>query len=328
MKRKILLQLTIFVISIVLLTVVFGCDTKEEATEVAVDDGFITFVASPPGGAYYPIGGAFATLIDKIDGVTAHVQVSGGAVQNAALVGGGDNDLGITYGGLAYAAMEGRTPYDKAYPEIATLISRINLGAIQIVVPKDSDIKSIADFKGRSIAVGPSGGGGLVYLSDMFEVAGISFDDINASYIDYSDSMTALRDGSVDAAAVAAAIPTPAIEELLLADDNFTLLSLTDDFIGEVRAQFPYYSEYIIAGELYQLDEAVSTLGQANMIVINKNLSEDLVYEITKTVFENLDVIHASHPAAGGVSLEFAVEGIPIPLHPGAEKYYKEVGVY
>ena len=174
----------------------------------------VTLATASIGGAYYPVGQAMTTIINKyVKSVTMTPEVTNGGVENCRLVGDGDTDFGITNANLAFFAFNGQKPYTKKIESLAAM-GNLHPSVFQLVVLGNSRIKSFADLKGKKVAVGPAGGGTLAHLQVIFEEYGMKLSDINANYLPYSDGFTQLGDGNIDAAFALGGYPTAAIMEI------------------------------------------------------------------------------------------------------------------
>ena len=274
------------------------------------------------------MGVGIADIINRnIPNVEARVEVTGGGLENPKLVGSGESDLGFT-NYFAYLAYNGLKPYDRKYPDIRLLFAGVAPGAYQIVVNAASGISSFADLKGKRVAVGPQGGGAITQFPQILEFYGLTFNDIKPSYMSYEEGVLALTDGRVDAALVSAPVPSPAITELSASRNfKFAIISMSEAIRKAFLQKYPYFTSVDIAPEVYGLPEIVRTVGTVNMVIVNAKLDENLVYEITKNIFDNLDVLKRAHPSASSLSLQSAVSVQFIPFHPGAERFFRERGV-
>lgn len=288
---------------------------------------FLTIGTANTGGAYYPIGIAMADLLTNTLKIQTAAQTTGGAVENNILVNTRKADLAITQGSMAYQAYNGNEPYKEKLQNISLMFSGLSKGVFQVVVNENSSIKTIQDLKGKKVVMGPPGGGAIPMTTDVFSVLGMTLDDINAVYVSYDEGTEGLTDGNYDAVVVQAAIPSSAISQLTATKEPVRLISVDAETIKKVLDKFPYYAQIEIPKETYGFAENVPTLYVSNVVVVNNELSEELVYDMTKLFFDNVDRITASHPAAKELSIGNATKAMPIPLHPGAEKYFKEMGV-
>ncbi|MCR4426175.1 MAG: TAXI family TRAP transporter solute-binding subunit [Firmicutes bacterium] len=289
---------------------------------------FLTIGTAGIGGAYYPIGVAMADLLTKqISGTNVTAQVTGGAVENVKLVSDRSLDLAITQSPMAYAGMHGTAPFDKKHTNVATLFSGLSEGVFHVVARQTPDIKSIADLKGKRVVMGPAGGGAINVMVDVLACYGLTLSDIKATYISYEEGCTALGDGQVDAVIVQSAAPAPAINQLAAAKKPFQVLSIEDQIVRKLITDFPYYGDIKLPAAMYGTARDVYTIYTTNMVIVRRDFSDDQVYEMTRILFENIDAVKNSHPSARGLTLEKAVRAVPIPLHPGAERYFREKGV-
>lgn len=283
------------------------------------------------GGAWYPIGAVMSDIISTSDlGISATVQTTGGGVENCKLTNNGDCELSITIGYLAYNAQQGIDPYEGAQMDnISCLFGGLSVGVMQVVVPGDSDIETFADLKGKKVAVGPAGGGAITCLSACLEYDGISYDDITPTYVNYDEGVTSMTDGHVDAAVVYGGIPTSAVSTLVASGASFRILSLTETSQEEILDEYSYFQGVTIPADMYSTDSDVITIGTPNIVIVNSDMSEDEVYDLCSLLLsdENIIRIQESQPSAKGLTLEKAATETSIPLHPGAEKFFKEKGL-
>ncbi|MBE6906101.1 MAG: TAXI family TRAP transporter solute-binding subunit [Ruminococcaceae bacterium] len=289
---------------------------------------FLSVGTAGTGGAYYPIGIAMADIITNSLGIQTTAQVTGGAVENNGLIQDGTLEIAITQGPMAYAAVNGTAPYEKKQDKISAMFSGLSKGIFHVVTLESTGIRTMEDLKGRRVVMGPAGGGAINMASDIWGEYGFSINDVNATYISYSDGMSALTDGKCDAVVVQSAAPASAITELMVTRKDAVILEIEEAMRKQIIEKYPYYSEYVIPKDVYGTASDFPVIHLSNMVVCNSDLPEELVYDITKAFFaENVDKIKSSNPAAKDLNVESAVKNVPIPLHPGAEKYFREIGV-
>jgi uncharacterized protein len=291
--------------------------------------GELAISTASSGGAWFPIGVGMAEVIKKsIPGVQARVQTTGGGVENVKLVHDGKTELGITISYLAYSGYQGIDPYKNKMQNIRTLCSGLSTGVMQVIVLANSRIKGIADLKGKKISVGPAGGGAITVLDDIFKEYGFKMSNVTPSYVAYDEGITMLTDGHLDAAVVYAALPTPAVKTLATGPHAFRMLELEENIQKTLLSKYPYYIPITITKDVYGTPSDLRVVGTPNIVIVYSKLPDDLVYKITKAFFEpaNLEMIRNSHPSARPLTLEKAAL-VPVPLHPGAEKFYREKGV-
>ena len=308
-----------------LLAVLMAAFTATNA--VAAKTQFISIATATMGGSYYPIGVGFSEAIKaKVPGVEAKVEVTGGATENPKLVGSGDSDIGFTNANLAYNAYTGTGIFkEKKYDKLRLLFGGVAPGTLHIVTLAASKVKTYADLKGRKVAVGPQGGGGLSMLPDILGIYNLTMNDFSASYMSFDEGVQAVIDRHVDAALVQAPHPAPAVKNIQASGVKFILLEMADAERDQLVQKFPYYNKVDLPSNVYNLPAVSKLVGSTNVVVVNADLSADLVYQITKAIFESVDQLRKVHPSAASISVKNAVSNV-IPLHPGAARYFKEVG--
>lgn len=308
---------------ITLLIMVMACATISAAGN---DPKFLTVGTASTGGAFYPIGIAIADIITNKVGISTTAQITGGAVENNFLIQNRTADLAITMGFMAYNAVKGISPYKEKMTDINVLFSGLSKGVFHVVVNKNSSIRSIKDLKGKKVALGPAGGGAIAVADDVFRFYNMTTNDFKPVYISYEQAADALTDGNIDAIVVQSAAPAPAITQLTASNKQIRILSIEDDYLNKILKEATYYSKVVLPKTMYGIEPA-TTIYTSLVVVVNKNMSEDLAYRITKALFENVEVIKNSHPSANELDIKEAVKALPAPLHPGAVKYYKEKGI-
>ena len=297
------------------------------ASAFAAIPKFMTVGTGSTGGAYYPIGVAIAEVLTSKLGTQATAEVTGGSLDNLRLINDGDCDLGIAQGNNMMDAFNGTGDYvDNAYENINAMFGGLSKGFFQVVVLDNSPIQTMADLKGKKVCMGPAGNAAIILADIVWGKYGFSTNDIKTTYVAYDDGISQLEDGNVDAVYIQTAIPASAIQQLAAGGKGYRLLSVDEAIANELCEEYGYFGYGTIASTVYDnMKEDVNTMYVSNMVAVHADLDEDLVYEMTKTIFENLDIIKSSHKAASGLSLENAVR-VSIPMHPGAERYFKEVG--
>ena len=319
--KKALLSFFIFVMAC---SIVFAMGSGETSDG---NPSQIAIATAGTGGAYYPVGVGLSEIFTKaIPGLSVSVEVTGGTVENPGLVDIGDCEIGIANSDMAIFAYEGEPPFDREHRNIRGFVNGMSPGVVHYAVLANSDIHTFEDLKGKRIAVGPQGNSTSLFLEKVLEMVGISWDEIIPSYLSFSEGMQALTDGKVDMAIASAAPPVSAVQELAASGKAFRLMEFDDEFRAAFLEKYPYYIEYVISGDVYGLPNDTKTVATENILIINADLSEDFVYELTKAVLENLPTLVASAPTADTITLENA-PFTSIPLHEGAARYYEEKGV-
>ncbi|WP_110111660.1 TAXI family TRAP transporter solute-binding subunit [Bacillus sp. CGMCC 1.16541] len=284
----------------------------------------LSLVTGGTGGTYYPLGGAMAQIISDNTDAEATAQSSGASAENMETLSTGDADIAFTQTDIASYATEGKLMFEGNKIDNIQAIGTLYPETVQIVTLKKNGIASVEDLKGKTVSVGAPGSGTYANAEQILEIHGLTMDDITARNLDFADSTEGIQDGSIDAAFVTAGTPTGAVESLS-ATQEVVIVPLADEKVAELIEKYPYYIEDAVPAGTYKLPAEVKTVAVQAMLAVSTDLEEDLVYEITKSIFENTDKI--THAKGKLITAESAVEGAGIPFHPGAEKYFKEQGL-
>ena len=319
MKKRILCIPLILLLAMSLTAI--GCPRVDPVVHLSIGTGGV-------GGIYFPYGGGLADIItDHVQGVEATAEVTGASVANVRLLIAGEIELGMATAGIVYTAFHGTGVFEgEEMPALRTLFHPYP-SFFRIVTLKDSGIYSVADLVGRTVSTGSPGSGTEVMAVDVFTALGICVEtDISVSRLSFAENVTALRDGVIDAGVWQVGFPTASIIDLATTHD-IRIIPLSAEEMATVVAAHPYYHPDAVPGGVYRLvDEPVPTLGVGNLFVVHEDMCADLVYDILKTVFDNLDFLRLVHVAAELTKLETGAIS-PIPLHPGAERFFRDRGI-
>ncbi len=289
----------------------------------------ITIYTGGTGGVYYPLGVKLADLLNKYAGdkITASASSSGASVANARALGTGDANLVFIQNDIAYYAYNGLYMFSEGkigkIRGLATLYPEI----IQIIVRADSGIKTISDLEGKRVAVGAAGSGTAVEAEIILRASGV-WDKITVQNLDFTQAAQALKLGQVDAAFVVAGIPTSAVMELA-ATTPISLVEIPDELLNTLKQQgYLFFVPFTVPKGTYTgLEKDVKTLAVRAMLAVSSDVPDDVAYTILKVMFDHLDELKQAHSRAQDISLDKALEGLPIKLHPGAVKYYQDKGI-
>lgn len=320
------------ILALVMVLALVGCGSQSANTDSSADNSGsekynLIIGTGGVGGTYYPLGGALASVWTKyLDNVTVSAQSTGASVENTQLLENGEVELALTQNDLAEYAVKGEYMFTKKYEKMQ-LIGRLYSEPIQVFVRNDSGIKSIADMAGKRISVSYPGSGANANAEQLLGVFGITVNDIQAEYPSNSDTADRMKDGLLDGMLTTTGAPNATFQEMCMSADC-TLLSLSDEDCDKIIAQYPFFAKYTIpAGSYEGQTEDVQTLCVQSVLAVSTDLSEDLVYDLTKTLWENQTELSGMLSALSDLSVDNALDGITIDYHPGAVKYYKEIGM-
>ena len=277
------------------------------------------------GGAYFVWGSGLATLIGEALGQSAAVEITGGPVQNVALVEAGETMMGFSTTGPAQEAMQGESELMPGveFTQLRALFPMYQT-PLQAVVLADSGISSIDDLAGHRVNMGPATGTSATYWRRYFAANDM---DVSESYAGASDGAGQLADGLIDAFVYAAGLPTGAFSQLAI-ENEVTFLSLSEDNIQSFLDAVPSMQRFTIpAGTYNGQDQDVASVAMWNFAIANAEMPETLAYEITKLVLENNERMRQVHASAIETLAENWDTNNFMPFHPGAVRYYAEIGI-
>lgn len=288
---------------------------------------FINILTGGTSGVYYPLGVALGKIYgDKIPGVKTQVQSTKASVENLNLLQRGRGELALTLGDSLKLAWEGNeelgfpTKLDKLRG-----VAAVYPNYIQIVASQASGIQTFADLKGRSLSVGAAKSGTEVNARAIFAAKGMSYKDLGKTeYLPFGESVELIKNRQLDATLQSAGLGVASIRDLATSLP-ISIVAIPPDIVTKLGS--PYVAVTIPANTYPGQTADVPTAAVVNFLVTHDGVPEETVYQMTKQMFENLDQMVAAHKAASAIKLEEATAGMPVPLHPGAARYYKEKGL-
>lgn len=327
MKQKWMLVLTVCLITLSLLD--SGCKGGDnDKKEVPAKIQSINIVTATTGGVYYPLGIAIAQLFNQnISGIKAISVATAGTAKNVQLMQEKSAEVAFVQNGVAYYAFNGTEMFKDKPMKFLRGITNLYPNVMHIVVAANSNIKTINDLEGKKIVPGSIGSATEIDSKEILELYGLNFKDMKSEYLGYSEAAEALKDGRVDGIIIAGGLPTSAVLDVA-ASLKIRILSMEPVMIGKLQETMPWYFAITIPKGTYmgQLED-VKTVAVANWLVCRDDLNNELVYNMTKTLYENQKDLVAAHSAAKDMRIQDALKGMTVPLHPGAERYYKEKGI-
>ncbi len=300
------------------------------APSAQAEKKFLRMFSGPSGGSWYPLGSAMMAIIEKNLGISSS-NGPGGGVGNCKDVNAGRADLGWSYTHTAYNAFNKRGKFNKRHTNLRHLMS-LYPGVFQVAVPQKSDIKSYNDLKDKRIVPGKVGFTGKAVFELVIKSYGMSFDSIkknggNINYVGYSDSKALMQDGHSDAHVAMTSCPQATLIELNF-KPGIRLLPVDPENMKKVLAMEPGMMETVIPAGAYKgVTNDIPTVGTMTCIVINKDVPDEMAYNIVKTLYANFpELAKVKKKAIEASKPDKALSGAGIPVHPGALKYYKEMG--
>ena len=294
------------------------------AATASSDD--IRFITGGESGTYYAYGTVLANYATNNGGVKVTALSGNGSQANVQALQDGDAEMGFCQSDvLAYAA-EGTNLFEGAGYDGFSVVAALYKEQVQIVTCDDS-IKSVADLKGKTVSVGATNSGVYFNVVDVLKAYGMTVDDIKPVYQDFADSADSLKDGKIDAAFLTAGAPTTAITDLSTTKPAH-LVGFDKEHVKKLLAASPYYSEDTVkAGTYSGMDEDVTTVAVQAVIIANDSVSEDAIYNFTKSIFDGAEAQADAHAKYAELNLDTAASVTTVGYHPGAAKYFKEQGV-
>ena len=314
----------------VLSTIAFLCVSMTEvcATQyVTIGTGGVT-------GVYYPTGGGIAKMVNKKRkeyNLRAAVEPTSGSVFNVNAVMAGDLDFGVVQSDTQYQAFNGMANWEGKPQEKLRAVFSIHPETVTLVAASDSGITSVADLRGHRVNIGEQGSGQRGNALDLLKAAGIDFEkDLVAESIGAAESARMLQRGRIDAFFYTVGHPNGSVKETVAGKRKVRFVPIEKEIVDKLVAKSPYYAPEVIPVAMYPgVDnrEDVPSFGVVATLVTSADVAAEVVYNITKSVFENFEEFKKLHPAYSTLSRETMLQGLSAPLHPGAIKYYQEVGL-
>ena len=291
---------------------------------------FISIGTAPVGGVFYTIGGAIGEVLNQnVEEATWQVtaESTGGSQENISLLGAGDIQFAVCNSSISYFASRGEGDWDAAQDIRVVMTMFPNVA--MFVTKKDGDIQSIADLTSKRVTLGPPGAGFEYFISPILQAHGVQWDDLDQVFAGQQTSVDYLADGSVAAAFLGGGVPTGSITSAAASMD-IMLVPYEDEAKTALTEQYPFFDLATIPADTYKgQSEAYEGLnvGSAHL-VSHANVSEDLVYEITKAIYENRETLVEKHKAARSIQPGNVVRNTGVPFHSGAIRYYQEIGIW
>jgi len=306
------------------LTLAWGQADAAKRRFISIASGWVT-------GAYFPMAGAISRIAYKglkDKGIKVTAESSGASVANAKLIGAGDTDFAILQNDIASYAYNGTKPiFDepiKSLLGVCTLFPE----HIQIVARKSSNIKSVADLKGKNVAIGPVGSGTTENAKQILEAWGLTVEDLGkAEQLNSEQAADYIKDGRLDAAFFTVAVGAAVIVDTAVTSE-VEIVPISGDNADKLIKKYPFYAKQVVPGGTYKgNDGEVPTVSVMAMLSVREDLEAEIVHDILKAMYDDLDQLKQAHAKFQDIDPKTGLVGMSIPLHPGAEKYFKEAGI-
>ncbi|MGV2988287.1 TAXI family TRAP transporter solute-binding subunit [Vibrio sp. E150_011] len=312
----------------------FGLAANVAAAE---ERSYILSTAST-GGTYYPVGVALATLSKVKLAPKYHFSLSAissaGSGENVKLLNENEAQFAILQGLYGAWAWSGEGPYAKTGRQeqlrsVSMLWQNVEHFIVRTELAKTGTVSDLNNLVDKKFSIGKKNSGTENSGRQIMKGLNVDPNSFNLAYMGYGGSASALQNGTIDGMNTPAGVPVGAVTQAFAAlGDDISILSFTDEQIKEANGGFTLWTKYEIPANTYPgLDKPITTIAQPNFLAVRDDISEDDVYELTKAIYENLSFLQGIHKATKAMALEKAIAGLPVPLHPGAARYYKEVGL-
>ncbi|OMP66943.1 TAXI family TRAP transporter solute-binding subunit [Domibacillus epiphyticus] len=332
MKKIRLSTLVVMIFMLVMVMAACGNSTKDGSAGTANEDEGnggkskdLSLLTGGTGGTYYPLGGQIANIISDKTEMNITPQTSGASAENMETLRAGEAEIAFSQTDIGAYALEGKEMFEGEPINNIQAIGSLYPETIQLVTTAKSGITSVEDLKGKKVSVGAPGSGAYINAMQVLEIHGLSTEDIEAQNLSFDESTDGIQAGNIDAAFITAGTPTGAVEALS-AQNEVVIVPIADDKIQSLVEKYPYYAEDTVPSGTYKIKSDVKTVAVKAMLVVTSDLEENLVYEMTKALYENTDQI--THAKGEFITPETSLEGLgDMELHPGAAKYFKEKGL-
>ncbi|HXV63887.1 MAG TPA: TAXI family TRAP transporter solute-binding subunit [Vicinamibacteria bacterium] len=299
------------------------------SSRTADDRRFLSVGTAPPGGAFFVVGGALGEVLGEFGpaGWEVTSEATKGSQENIRRLASGELDVALSNAAITYFAARGEDDWERAY-DVRTVMT-LAPNVAMLLAPQGSGVESIPDIRGKRIVVGPAGAGWESFVSRIFAAHGVGFEEFTPLNNTQAGSVDMLADGSAAAAFIGGAVPTASIVQATTSQD-ILLVPFDDAAIESLSATYPFFDVRIVPGGTYRgQDEDFRGLDVGSMhLIASAGADEELIYQITKTIYENRAAVTARHPAGNFINPENVTRDTGVAFHPGAVRYYREIGIW
>ena len=287
---------------------------------------FITVGTGPTSGIYFPIGGAFATALKEY-GYKTSAEASNATGQNIQNILNGDVEIAVAMQDAVMQAYTGTNAYEGKEPATdLRALMRLWPNYVQLVTTANTGIKSVEDLRGKRVGVGAANSGVEFNARMILSAYGITYDDITPDYLAYGEAIDNMKNGQCDAVFVTSGLPNATVMDLGVQYD-MVVVPIDGEGREKLVSEYPYYAKSVIPAGTYNNEEDVEDVFVYNIMLVNKDLSNEMVYDMLEGIFANISTIKASHNTADkNIDITFGVDDIQLPLHPGAVEFWTDNG--
>ena len=288
---------------------------------------FISIATGGTGGTYYPLGGGIAEIITrKVPDFQVTSETGNASAANIMLIGTRQVEMALVQNDVAYWASRGILPFREKVENIRAVAS-LYPEHLHCITLKDSGINDIMDIRGKRVSVGAPESGVLGDVAAVLKAAGLKYSDMSTDFLDFNSTTRRFKEGQLDVGFVVAGYPTSSITDLA-ATHEIDLVNFNEDFMTVLLAEHPFFVKGVIPAGTYQgIDRSVQTPAVLAMLVCDAALPQDVVYRFTRALWENVSDLQKVHEKAKYITLDTAMDGISVPVHPGAAQFYAEKGM-
>ncbi|EMR34004.1 TPA: TAXI family TRAP transporter solute-binding subunit [Vibrio diabolicus] len=308
------------------------------AANAAAEDRSYILATASTGGTYYPVGVALATLSKVKLAPKHHFSLSAissaGSGENVKLLNENEAQFAILQGLYGAWAWSGEGPYEKSGRQeqlrsVSMLWQNVEHFIVRSDLVKTGTVTDLNNLDGKKFSIGKKNSGTENSGRQIMKGLKVDPDKFNLAYMGYGGSASALQNGTIDGMNTPAGVPVGAVTQAFAAlGKDISILSFTDEQIKEANGNYNLWTKYEIPANTYPgLDKPITTIAQPNFLAVREDISEEDVYQLTKAIYENLPFLQGIHKATKAMAIEKAIAGLPVPLHPGAARYYKEMGI-
>ena len=290
---------------------------------VASAANFMSIATGGTTGTYYAVGGAIANAVTKAGKVQVTAETGNASVANVNLVNTKGIELAFTQADIAYWAYNGQLMFQGKPLKNLRAVCALYPEHIQVIVTKDAKMKKFTDIKGKRVGVGAPGS-----AVEIYSQAGLTYKDLaKADFLDFAATTSRFKDNHIDVGFVVAGFPTASVMDLLTTKNNITLFSFDDAFLKALNKTYPFMVPSVIPAGTYKGISAVKTPAITSFLVTYNGVSGEDIYNFLDGLYKNINEVHASHAKGKEINLKTGVEGLTIPLHPAAAKFFRDKGI-